>query len=72
MSLNYPTAFWKGDTPDPSDSETSINWSTNLYYGGPGNDIVSTTRDFPITVGDDEFYTWYYQNTNFEASNSEA
>lgn len=72
MSLNYPTAFWKGDTPDPSDSETSINWSTNLYYGGPGKDNVSTTRDFPITVGDDEFYTWYYQNTNFEASNSEA
>jgi len=32
MSLNFPTAFWKGSNNPSDDGEVSIDWNLKLYY----------------------------------------
>jgi hypothetical protein len=32
MSLNFPTAFWKGSNNPSDDGEVSIDWKLKLYY----------------------------------------
>lgn len=73
MSLNFPTAFWKTNSPEGIE----IDWQTRLWwthYTGEGSNMISPPNNvssFPFIVSSEEFHPSYPTATTFDSSTTD-